>query len=342
MKNQGMKNQGMKSQTFSTDRHTSHYLSAGPETGTAIIFVHGWPELSRSWRHQIPVFAAEGYRTVAPDMRGYGESSNYHRHEDYAQREVVADMLELVDGLNIERAIWVGHDWGCATVWNIARHHPQRCLAVANLCVPYFTLEAGWDGMLPYVDRSLYPESEFPAGQWEYQRFYEEHFDVATAAFDANPEQLVKLLFRKGNPEGIGRISGTAMTRRDGGWFGGGDMPLLPEDPDVVTEQDIRIYSQALEKNTFFGPDSYYMNHAENARYVAEAKDQHLHMPVLFLHGRYDYTCETSNSRAAEPMREYCANLTERVVDSGHWMAQERPDDVNRHLLEWLADLVAT
>src|SRR5215470_2094453 len=95
-----------------TDRHTTFYLADGPESGTPIIFVHGWPELSISWRHQLPTFANLGFRAMAPDMRGYGRSSVYGKHGDYAQREIVADMLDLADTLKIDKAIWVGHDWG--------------------------------------------------------------------------------------------------------------------------------------------------------------------------------------------------------------------------------------
>src|SRR5882757_5041293 len=91
-----------------TNRHTSFYLAAGPGTGTPIIFLHGWPELSISWRHQLPVFANLGFCAIAPDMRGYGRSSVYGKHADYTQREIVADMVELADALKIEKAIWVG------------------------------------------------------------------------------------------------------------------------------------------------------------------------------------------------------------------------------------------
>ena len=330
----------IQSRFTTSDRHKSHFLTAGPESGTPIIFVHGWPELSISWRHQLPHFAEQGYRTIAPDMRGYGESDVYPTHAAYAQREVVADMLELVDALGIERAVWVGHDWGCATVWQIARHHSDRCLAIANLCVPYYTIEAGWEGLLPYVDRERYPEDEYPAGQWEYQRYYEENFAEATAAFDAHPARMAALLFRKGSPDGQGQIAGTALTRKQGGWFGGGEVPDMPRDADVLSEADLQRYADALSTNRFFGPDSYYMNHTDNAAYTAEAHTHGLEMPVLFLHARYDYTCETIHSRAAVPMRRYCADLKEKVVDSGHWMAQEKPGEVNAHLTDWLREQV--
>ena len=321
----------------SSDRHETAFLEAGPEDGTAIILVHGWPELSISWRHQIPFLAELGYRVVAPDMRGYGNSSTYDTHSAYAQREVVADMLELADKLDIDRAIWIGHDWGAPTVWNIARHHPDRVIAIANLCVPYNTLEIGWPGMLPYIDRDLYPEDEYPAGQWEYQRFYEENFEEATRAFDADPRAVCQLLFRKGNPEGAGQVAATAMTRKLGGWFGGGPAPEIPRDEDVLSEPDLDRYAEALARNSFFGPDSYYMNHERNLAYANEKPDARLSMPVLFVHAAYDYTCETMTSTLAEPMRTLCYDLTEKTIPSGHWMAQERPEALNLTLSNWLA-----
>lgn len=325
-----------------SSRHLTHYLAAGPEDGPLLIFVHGWPELSLSWRHQLPVFGGLGFRAIAPDMRGYGESSFYSAHADYAQSEVVLDMLELLDALGADRAVWVGHDWGCATVWNLASHHPERCQAVANLCVPYFTLERGLEHCLPLLDRALYPAAEFPVGQWDYQLYYEENFTRATQVFAADPYLTMKLLLRKGNPADAGKPAFTSRVRAQGGWFGPLDAaPDMPRDDDVVSEADLRGYAEALARNGFFGPDSYYMNHAANARYAATA-GEHLAMPVLFLGARYDYVCETMTSRLAEPMRERCADLTESVIDSGHWMAQERPCEVNAALARWLATRVAT
>jgi len=109
-------------------------------------------------------------------------------------------------------------------------------------------------------------------------------------------------------------------------------------DTDVLTEEDARKYAAALEGNGFFGPDSWYMNRGRNLEFAANAVNGgKLHMPVLFLHGEYDYTCETVDSRLAEPMRQDCANLTEVVIQSGHWMAQEKPVEVNAAIARWLA-----
>jgi pimeloyl-ACP methyl ester carboxylesterase len=321
-----------------TARHRTFYLSAGAEDAPLIVFVHGWPELSISWRHQLPCFASLGFRAVAPDMRGYGRSSVYARHEDYALEHIVADMLELLDALGRDRAVWVGHDWGSPVVWSLASHHPERCFGVANLCVPYFAKGFAPRTLIPLVDRSVYPAEQFPAGQWEYQLFYEESFDTARAGFEANVRNTVKALFRKGSAGAKGKPSRTAQVRHDGGWFGGaGEAPDVPLDTDVLTEEDLHRYVAALAGNGFFGPDSWYMNSERNLQFATKAVNGgKLSMPVLFLHGEYDYTCETVSSRLAEPMRQDCKSLTEVVVRSGHWMAQEKPLAVNAALAKWL------
>ena len=326
-----------------TGDHQSFYLAAGPADGPLIIFVHGWPELSISWRHQLPCFAAMGFRAIAPDMRGYGRSTVYERHEDYALEAVVADMIGLLDALGAERAVWVGHDWGSPVVWSIASHHPERCHGVANLCVPYYSLERGLDACLGLIDRNVYPEDEFPLGQWEYQGFYEEDFAAAIAPFDADPAKAVKALFRCGSPSGVGKPSRTAFVRRDGGWFRGApEPPDVPRDDEVITEAELSVYSEALSRNGFFGPSSYYMNHSANADYSARAvNDGVLKMPALFIAAEYDFTCECIDSRLAEPMGEYCLDLTSKVVRSGHWMAQEKPAEVNAVLAQWLATSIA-
>ena len=87
----------------------------------------------------------------------------------------------------------------------------------------------------------------------------------------------------------------------------------------------------------FFGPDSWYLNHEANETYAASAQNGgHLEMPVLFLHAKYDHVCQTVTTKLAEPMREYGSDLTEFTLETGHWMAQEAPLEVNAALVAWL------
>jgi pimeloyl-ACP methyl ester carboxylesterase len=321
--------------------HTTFYLACGAMNAPLIIFVHGWPELSISWRHQLPAFAALGFRAIAPDMRGYGRSTVYARHEDYAVQHAVSDMLGLLQSLARDQALWVGHDWGSPVVWALASYYPERCVGVANLCVPYLPDGFAPQTLVPLVDRAIYPKEQFPVGQWDYQLFYEESFDRAGSSFEADVAATVRVLFRRGDPANVGKPFRTAFVRKSGDFFGGlGHAPDVPMDSSVLTDVDCSAYVAALERNGFFGPDSWYMNAERNIEYAKQARDGgKLSLPVMFLHGAYDFVCETTaNSRFADPMRNACSNLTEVYIKSGHWMAQEQPVAVNRAIVRFIAD----
>ena len=322
-----------------TARHTTFHLASGDPAATPIVFLHGWPDLGVGWRHQLRCFADLGFRAVAPDMRGYGRSTVHPAKSDYAIEHAVADMLELLDHLGHERAIWVGHDWGTPVAWAIAAHHPERCHGVAGLCVPYLPEGFAPRNLIPLVDRSIYPEDLYPAGQWEYQLHYEERFDDARRVFEANVPNTVKAMFRKGNPKGRARPAIFARTRIDGGHFGGRAEALdLPLDTDILGVEEFHHYAAALARNGFSGPASWYVNAEANIAYARRAPNAgRLSMPVLFFHALNDFVCETFESRLAEPMRAACDDLTELAVPTGHWMAMERPRDVNAGLAAWIA-----
>ena len=124
------------SRTFSTPRHTTHYLESGPADGPLMVFLHGWPELSLIWRAQMDAFAADGWRCVAPDLRGYGGSSAPAANDAYTIEQVVADMAELHDHLGGKPAIWVGHDWGSVVTGQLVGNYSpplsERCAGMAE------------------------------------------------------------------------------------------------------------------------------------------------------------------------------------------------------------------
>lgn len=325
--------------TLRTARHTTHYLACGPADGTPVFLLHGWPELAISWRHQLRCLGDLGFRAMAPDMRGYGRSTVHPRIADYAVEHAVADMLELADHVGAARAIWIGHDWGTPVVWGIAAHHADRCLGVAGLCVPYQPEGFAPQTLVPLVDRTIYPEAEYPLGQWDYQLYYAEAFERANAVFAADPVAFVKAFFRGASPEHRGKPARLATVRRDGGHFGGRDRaPDLPLDTRVLDETELHQYASALARNGFAAPSSWYVNAEANRAYAKAAPNGgRLAMPVLFLHARWDFVCETVESRLADPMRAHCADLEEAVIDSAHWMAQEKPVETNAALVRWLA-----
>jgi pimeloyl-ACP methyl ester carboxylesterase len=94
--------------------------------GVPVVLLHGFPDTSSVWRHQIPALAAAGFRAIAPDLRGRGKSERPERVEAYALSNMVADVATIMDALGVPRAHVVGHDWGAAVAWLFASLMPQR------------------------------------------------------------------------------------------------------------------------------------------------------------------------------------------------------------------------
>ena len=109
-------------------------LADGPEDGPLVLLLHGFPELSRSWRHQLPALAGAGFRAVAPDLRGYGDTE---ARGPYDLRTLAADVDGLIDALGHERAVVVGHDWGGVIAWAAAHIHRDRVARLAILNAPH-------------------------------------------------------------------------------------------------------------------------------------------------------------------------------------------------------------
>ena len=158
--------------------------------------------------------------------------------------------------------------------------------------------------MADLIDRDLYPAG-VSAGQWEYQVFYVENFDAAVQGLAGNIENTVKAVFRRNDPEHLGKPARTAYVRKNGGWFGPGmPAPEMPADHAVLTDEDVQTYTASLSRNGFFGPCSYYMNHPANGTYALKSPTGcRLSMPVLFVHARYDTTCLTLDTALSEPAR---------------------------------------
>lgn len=114
-----------------TNDVTLHVASAGPADGPLVIFLHGFPEGWFVWAPYLEAFAAAGYRVLAPDQRGYGDSDKPPHVEDYEMDALVDDVVGLIDGEGKKKAIVVGHDWGAVVAWWTALRHPDR---VERLC----------------------------------------------------------------------------------------------------------------------------------------------------------------------------------------------------------------
>lgn len=325
---------------------TTFYWSAGPLDGPLVIFIHGWPANGETWKPQLLALAALGFRAVAPDTRGYGRSSVPSDPSAYALEHHVSDMLALLSHLDRPRAVWIGHDWGAGLVWSLAAQRPEVCAGVCCMAVPYQSVELGIDWLVAHSNREIYPVDEYKFAQWNYQVFHNENPEASSSQLHANVARTVKALHRPNGPERVGKPAFTAKVLEAGGWFGG-----LPEAPDVplegsLFEHDKPAYERMVaefEKNGFEGPNSYYRNQAENRTYTENAPNGgRLTFPVLFIEARWDTVCDTALSRLGEPMRELCGDLVEVSIDSGHWVPQQKPAEVNAAIVKWIATKLPT
>lgn len=107
----------------------------GPDDGPPVLLMHGWPDTHELWAAQVEALTGAGFRTIAPDLRGFGESGKPAETEAYGLAHTVGDMAAVLDALNLERASVVAHDWGAAAAWGMAAYLPDRVDRLAALSV---------------------------------------------------------------------------------------------------------------------------------------------------------------------------------------------------------------
>ncbi|AEV72782.1 putative hydrolase or acyltransferase of alpha/beta superfamily [Mycolicibacterium rhodesiae NBB3] len=280
-------------------------VEAGERGAPLIVLAHGFPELAYSWRHQIPVLADAGYHVLAPDQRGYGGSSRPDAVEDYDIHALTGDIVGLLDsevGGGAEQAVFIGHDWGAMLVWHTALLHPDRVAAVAGLSVP----------PIPRA-RSR------PTQRWR-EKFGDDFY---------------MLRFQQPGVAEADMEADVAVTMR--GMFAGliaGDAPL----PDWISSEEFDHYVDEFSRTGFTGALNWYRNYDRNWASTPELAGAQTAVPALFVGGTEDPVGPTMNPARA---REVVAGpYTERWIDgAGHWVQQERPDEVNRILLAFLREV---
>lgn len=326
------------SQTLRSPRHTTHYWQAGPVDGPLMIFLHGWPEIGLMWRAQVDAFAAEGWRCVAPDMRGYGGSSAPTAPDSYALEELVADMVELHNHLGARPAIWVGHDLGSPVAGALAAHYRERARGVVLISVPYFPESFALPTLLPLIDRNVYPTDRYPDGQWDYYRFYLTDFDQSVRDFEADIPATLAAIYQRGTPSAAGEPSPSAAVTLNGGWFGPTHRaPAVPADPTLWPDPDFDALVKAFRTNGFRPANAWYLNDTANIAYARIAADDgQLHMPVLFINSDRDPICDITGNQLGEPMRQACHDLTVTSLPAGHWVPLECKTDVIDAIRSWL------
>ncbi|KAH5241435.1 hypothetical protein HBI42_194280 [Parastagonospora nodorum] len=319
---------------------TTHYYEGGSKDGTPLIFLHGWPDIAETWKHQLKYFAEKGYRVIAPDMRGYGGSSAPSDKRGYSLEVMVPELVEFAEHLGISKAVWIAHDWGCGTNNALAAHHPELFLGLANLAVPYRTIELGLNHMKSCINRDIYPENENEWGQWSYMRYYELEPEKSAKGFEGYINNITKAMYAKHDPSEWGKPSPSSKVMKDGGWFGGHPekIPDIPLEYTSLDESLLKNLIASHQKHGFFPPTAWYLNHDVNAVYAKSEKNGGvLEFPVLYVDAKYDAVCSPSTTPKFKEVQEKATkDLTYETVDAAHWVQLEKPHEVNAALEKWL------
>ncbi|MGD2130241.1 MAG: alpha/beta hydrolase [Lysobacterales bacterium] len=301
---------------------------AGDAGAPLVILAHGWPESWYSWRHQIPALARAGYHVVAPDMRGYGGTEVPQDVDAYDILHLVEDMAGLVAACGRERAAIVGHDWGAVVAWHAALLRPEVFHAVAALSVPHL----GRPPAPPTVIWRRRYGDEF------FYILYHQEPGVAEREYEADPEGLLRMLYASPDaPRAPPTITDPA--RGAGGFIGRWGRPL--ELPAWLTEEDFAFYVGEFRHSGFRGGLNYYRNFDRNWT-LMEGREEIVGVPALFIAGGRDLVVAHLGADEVERRLRSLVPRLEQFVwidDAGHWIQQERPDECNRALIEFLGGL---
>ncbi len=315
----------IESRTVEANGLTHHYLTAGE--GPAVLLCHGFPELSWSWRHQIPALAKAGFKAIAPDMRGYGGTKGPADPEAYTNLHAIGDMVALLDALGIGQAVIVGHDWGSPIAWGAATLRPDRFRAVASLSVMH-------------NPRMPMPPPDFAKanGMEDLYWLYFQPPGQAEADMERDTrETFLRLMYG---------VSGEAAKRGDS-W----DLRVDPKVglvaalkqpdklPGFLTEEDLARYASTYASTGFTTSLNWYRCMARSWQHSAAWADVKIWVPAFFIGGKDDPTLGQF-ARGTEVMRSVVPNLRDSVmVDAGHWVQQEDPDAVSSGLIGFIKGL---
>ena len=298
--------------------------------GPLVIMVHGFPESWYSWRHQIGPVADAGFTACAVDVRGYGGSDKPQPVEAYAMERIVGDLIGLRKALSPDApTVLVGHDWGAPIVWNSALTHPEHFRAVAGMSVPFSGVP-----QRPFTE--VFREHFTSQGRFFYQEYFQEP-GVAEAEAEADPRDFVQRMMYS--------ISGDVPP---GDYW---DKPLgatflegLP-DPEPVawlTEDDLDFYEAEFTASGFRGPLNRYRNHEADYEWLQNWAGKRIEQPALFIGGTRDPATFLFGA-IEDPValvKMFAPRAEGHILDGvGHWTQQERPDEVNAVLIDWLKRL---
>lgn len=291
--------------------------------GPLVLLCHGFPESWYSWRHQLAALAAAGFRAVAPDMRGYGQTERPAEIEKYTLLHLVGDMVGLLDALEAPTAVIAGHDWGAPVAWHAALLRPDRFRGVVGLSVPF----------RPRGSRR--PTSAMP--QTDDAMFYQLYFQqpgVAEAELGRDPRRTLRMVLRTPTKE-VNPLA--TMVPRQGGWLS--RMPEPAALPEWLSEADLDFYAGEFERTGFAGGLNWYRNIDRNWELLAPYARAQVQVPALYMAGERDLVLAFPGAKEiVENLKTFVPQLRRTIIlpGCGHWTQQERPQEVSAAMIEFL------
>jgi pimeloyl-ACP methyl ester carboxylesterase len=290
-----------------------------------VVLCHGFPELAFSWRHQLPALAEAGFRAIAPDQRGYGETGGPKGRAAvplYDMAHLTGDLVGLLDALKLDKAVFCGHDWGGLVVWQMALMHPDRVAGVIGVNTPFLPRPPG-DPIERF--RQSFGDDMYIV---RFQRWGE-----AEAVLDADIARSMRFWYRKSRLT-LAEYDRLPAERKTLALL---DVFQAPEErwssPLVMSAAELAVYIQAFVRTGHEGGINWYRNFTRNWA-MSEGLAQRIEVPCLMISAADDVVLRPEMTQG---MEAHIPDLEKHVIaDCGHWTQSEQPVALNRLMVDWL------
>jgi pimeloyl-ACP methyl ester carboxylesterase len=298
--------------------------------GPLVLLCHGFPETWYSWRHQLSALAEAGYRAVAPDMRGYGETESPEAIDQYTLLHLVGDMVALLDVLGAKTAVIAGHDLGAPVAWYAALLRPDRFRGVVGLSIPFISRgQVYMSTNLPRTKDAVFYQD------------YSQAPGIAEAELQRDIRSTVRSLLYTANgdvpaPE-IAPVDGeVVMVSRQAGFLAKMiNPPLLPS---WISEDDADVYIEQFSRSGYRGGLNWYRNISRNREMLVAFDGLKIAVPALYIAEERDVVLAFPDMHRVIAGLSQSVPLLQRTImpGCGHWTQQERPEEVSSAMVGFL------
>ncbi|CAI0626789.1 unnamed protein product [Linum tenue] len=315
---------GIRHRNLSLNGINVHVAESGPADGPVVLFVHGFPELWYCWRHQMAAVVSHGYRAVAPDLRGIGDTDAPADPGSYTVFHIVGDLVALIDAVAPGQKVFVvAHDWGASMAWYLCLFRPDKVKALVNMSVPFSPRNPN---RKPLSSLKAYLGDDYYICRFQEPGVIEAEFA------ELDTERIMKKFLAYHTPAPLYMPKGKLF----GHWP---DTPIAL--PPWLLEVDLQYYTDKFKKTGFTGGLNYYRNIDRNWELTAPWQGDQVKVPVKFIVGDQDLTYNTGNARdyiSKGGFKRDVPFLQEVVVmpGVGHFLQEERAAEISCHIVEFI------